>query len=424
MEYPCKFFAPTVMKNKFIRAFVAIFKQMKKMYIQLLMPALLILAACPVFSQNVDEIIARHVAAHGGYENWNGIESMKITGNFTSFSEVKPFTEFKARGGKFYSDHHKGQFRVLEGCNGKTYWVDDPWFELGFPHVANDAEEYVIRQKAEFCTPFFNYKEKGYEVSYDGIEESEGKDTYKLTLTRPDGKTGTWYLDTTSFLEVSSVSRWADFAGPVMQQVFYDDFREVEGIVLPFYTERVFSIRHRVVEIENVEINPDFDHEIFEFPLSPEMQQLKFMEGSWRVALETMGRSGSLQLSDSTTSEIHFVESKNLLRENIGYTSYFPIERIVEWTYNSETESYLMTTFNSFYSNMTIFEGTANADTISFHKVQLSTPEEEIAESQLPDSRYTITHPDENQMVIEFAQSRDGGENWGIAQRFTYTRVR
>ena len=396
---------------------------MKKMYIQLLLPALLVLAAGTATSQNAEEIVARHIAAHGGYENWTGIESMKITGNFTSFSEVKPYTEFKARGGKFYSDHHKGQFRVLEGCNGTTYWVDDPWFELGFPHVANGAEEYVIRQKAEFCTPFLNYREKGYEVAYEGVEETEGVDCHKLALTRPDGKTETWYLDTSTFLEVSSVSRWADFAGPVMQQVFYDDFREVGGIVLPFYTERVFSIRHRVVEIENVEINPDFDHEIFELPLSPEMQKLKFMEGSWKVALETMGRSGSLQLSDSTTSEIHFVESKNLLRENIGYTSYFPIERIVEWSYNSETGSYLMTTFNSFYSSMTVFTGTANADTISFRKVQLPSPGEETPESQQTEAKYTITRPEENRMVIEFAQSRDGGENWGIAQRFTYTRV-
>lgn len=396
---------------------------MKKIYIHLLLPALLVLAAGTASSQTTEEIVARHIEAHGGYENWNGIESMKITGNFTSFSEVKPYTEYKARGGKFYSDHHKGQFRVLEGCNGKTYWVDDPWFELGFPHLANDAEEYVIRQKAEFCTPFFNHREKGFEVEYEGLEATEGVDCYKLVLSRPDGKTETWYLDTTTFLEVSSVSRWADFAGPVMQQVFYDDFREVDGIVLPYYTERVFSIRHRVVEIKDIEINPELDHEIFEFPLSPEMGQLKFMEGSWKVALETMGRSGNLQLSDSTTSEIHFVESKNLLRENIGYTSYFPIERIVEWSYNSETGSYLMTSFNSFYSNMTVFMGSANADTIIFRKVQLSSSDEETTESQQPESKYTITRPEENRMVIEFAQSRDGGENWGIAQRFTYTRI-
>lgn len=392
---------------------------MKKYLIQLVLPVLLIFVANSGFSQDVEEIVARHIAAHGGQENWNRIESMKITGDFTAFSEVKPFTEYKARGGKFYSDHHKGQFRILEGCDGKTYWVDDPWFELGFPHLANDAEEFVIRQKAEFCTPFFNYKERDFEVTNEGVEQSEGRDCYKLVLKRPSGKSETWYIDTTTYLEVSSVSRWADFAGPVMQQVFYDDFREVDGVVLPYYVERVFSIRHRVKEIKNIEINPDFDHRIFEFPRSPQMEKLRFMEGNWKVAMESMGRSGSLQLTDSTTSEIQFVDSKNLLRENISYTSYFPIERMVEWSYNSQLEAYLMTTFNSFYSNMTVFKGTADADTLTFDEVRLGMDEET---GQDPLTKITIRKADENRMVIETTQSRDAGVTWGVVQRWTYRR--
>ncbi len=239
---------------------------MKKMKQGVLIIAILILFGGFCFGQTADAIVKKHIEAHGGTENWGRIQSLKISGDFTAFSEVKPYTEYKARDGKFYSNHHKGQYRVIEGCNGATYWVDDPWFELGFPHVANEAEKYVIQQKAEFCTPFFDYQQKGYTLSYEGIEKTEGVDTYKLELTRESSYRETWYLDTATYLEVMSTSRWADFAEPTTQQVFYSDFREVENIVLPFYTERVFSIRNRVVEIKEVEINPEFGAAIFNFP--------------------------------------------------------------------------------------------------------------------------------------------------------------
>ena len=39
-----------------------------------------------IFSQTVDEIIEKHIAAHGGAEIWNAVNALKITGKFTAFS--------------------------------------------------------------------------------------------------------------------------------------------------------------------------------------------------------------------------------------------------------------------------------------------------------------------------------------------------
>ncbi len=391
---------------------------MKKIILNVLIPAAMVLFSGICFAQTADEIIANHIEAHGGLENWEAIKSMKITGQFTSFSEIHPFTDIKARGGKYLSKHNRGQFPATEGCNGKIYWVDDPWFELGFPHIANSIEAYVIKQKAEFCTPFFNYKEKGFTVAFEGEEKVEGKDVYKMVLTRDDGNQETWFLNTETYLEVMSTSLWADFASPSMQEVFYDDFRKVGNIIIPFYTERVFSIRNRIVEIENVELNIDPDPSIFCFPLSPEMQKLKFMAGDWNVVLESRGRSGNLQFADSTFSEIVFVKNKNLIQENISYTSFFPIQRVVNWSYSSDFNTYMMTLFNSFYSNTSVFMGDFSSDTLMVDNSQIKYKDE--TENGL--SKYSILKIDDDTMIVEMYQSRDGGENWAIAQRFTYTR--
>ncbi len=380
---------------------------------------LLIIFTTGLISQTVDEIIVQHLQAHGGKDNWDAVQSMKITGMFTSFSEVNPFTDIKARGGKFYSSHQLGQHPVLQGTNGHIYWVDDPWFELGFPHIANNAEKHVIKQKSEFCTPFFNYRERGFTVELEGTEIAEGRDAFKLILTREDGKKETWWLDTETYLEIKSASQWADFASPSMQEVFYDDFRKVGDVVMPFYVERVFSIRNRMIEIEDVELNFNPGTEIFELPLSKEMSKLKFMEGTWSVILESRGRSGQLEQADSTTSDISFVPGKNLMEEKIGYSNYFPLERWVRWSYNSDWDTYMMNSFNSFYSNTDIFTGGFTGDTLTMSNASVKIDDE----GKSIFSKYVIRKLDENKMTIELEQSRDGDENWGLVQRFTYSRI-
>jgi hypothetical protein len=391
---------------------------MKKMKLYLT-GFLLVIFSTGLISQTVDEIILQHIQAHGGKENWDAIQSMKITGMFTSFSEVNPFTDIKARGGKFRSNHNLGQHKVTQGCNGEIYWVDDPWFELGFPHIANEAEKHVIKQKVEFCTPFFNYRERGFTVELEGTEKAEGKDAYKLILTREDGKKETWWIDTETYLEIKSASQWADFASPSMQDVFYDDFKRVGEIVMPFYVERVFSIRNRMIEIENVELNINPDPDIFELPLSENMRKLKFMEGHWSVILESRGRTGELVRADSTTSTISFVPGKNLMEEKISYTSYFPVEKLVRWSYNTDFDTYMMNSFNSFYSNTDIFTGGFSGDTLTVSNANFKINDE----GKNMFSKYVIRNVDENKMTVELEQSRDGGENWGLAQRFTYTRI-
>ncbi|MFP4471536.1 MAG: DUF1579 family protein [Bacteroidales bacterium] len=371
-----------------------------------------------ISAQTADEIISKHIEAHGGMENWNAIQSMKITGQFTAFSETKPYTEVKARGGKYFSDHYKGQHRVIEGCDGSVYWVNDPWFDYPFPHLANDAEANVIRQKAVFCTPFFDYRDHGFKVEYQGMDEAEGRDCHKLILTRENGLTETWFLDAETFLEVMTLSQWADFAAPESQEAFYDDFREVNGVVIPFYTERVFSIRHRVTQIEEIQFNTSPDPSLFEMPLSPEMERLSFMKGEWDVVLETMSRGGRLTFADSTTSRIGFLPHKNFLQEDITYATYFPIEKMNQITYNSGLNKYLFTTYNGFYSRLSVFQGDFAGDTLVLEDSQVRFNEDEITDM----GKYRIYPKDKNSMVVELDQSRDDGANWTTMQRFTYTR--
>jgi len=225
-----------------------------------------------VTAQKADDIIAKHIKAHGGANNWEAVKSMKITGMYTAFSVEKEFTTIKVRPNKYHSDFYLNNTPVKQVSDGTTAWFDNPEYRIPFPIRASPSEKNEIKQKAEFCTPFFNYKEKGYTVEYLGKEKYEGVELLKLKLIKVDKQEETWYLDPKTYLEYVSISSWSDFGRPVEQESFYSEFTKVGNIILPFYIETAFSTRNRETRIEKVELNIKPDHSIFDLALSEQMK--------------------------------------------------------------------------------------------------------------------------------------------------------
>ena len=379
----------------------------------------ILIGLVPILShaQDVDEIIAKHIEAHGGMEAFQKIKAMKVTGQFTSFSETNPFTEIKAGPTQYYSTYNLGQHKVKDGLNGDYCWRVDPWFRRTEPRQSTDAEQSSIIQKAEFVTPFFNYQERGFTVEYKGKEEVDGIKVFKLELARPaQGLTETWYINSKTYLEYMCSSIWQDFAGPAMAESIFEDFREVDGILFPFYIERVFSIRHRITEIGKIEINPKVDHAQFAPPLTEQMKALKFLHGDWNVVLNVLSRGGGWTQADSTESSIKFVENMNMLEENMNYTNYYKLAKRMNISYNSAKQNYLMTIFLDYTSNLKVLQGNFSGDSLIFENTNISyTTDESVG----PYTKYIFSDISEKGFLLETANSQDG-KTWAVRQKFRY----
>jgi hypothetical protein len=371
------------------------------------------------FSQEVDEIIAKHIEAHGGLAKWNEINALKISGTFTGFSLEKDFSCYKMKSGFYYADLYLGEINVIEGFNGKEGWTIDPWQEMDYARKLNSEEVNVFLQKAEFFTPFYNYKEKGHKVVLKGKETIEGLEVFVLELTRDNNKVETWYLNAETYLEYICKSDWVDFARNAPAETFFDDFREVDGLVLPFFIERTFWQRDRILQIENIEINPEVDMAIFEMPRREEMKMLEFMEGEWEVQIEVWTRRGSWYNLGNTHSSIDFA-SINLLQENITYERIFSITKQLNYTYNEQSKNYRISVFNDLNSNLRIFEGTFNDTSFVYNDVNIhyaNTTDDESIHIQ-----YEILKNEDGGFSIIRSQSTDKGESWSPSDRFIYSR--
>lgn len=371
-----------------------------------------------VNAQSVEDIIAKHIKAHGGAEKWDAITSMEITARFTTFSEEKDFYAVKTNKGEYYSDLHIGQYEVKEAFNGTTGWTIDPWHALGFPRQLNKIEVNVFLQKAEFFSPFYKYKNKGYEVEFIGRENVDGVDTYAIKLTRSNGKEETWYLDATSYLEYKSESEWVDFGMLALAETFYDDFQTVDGVVIPFYVERIFAQRDRVTIIENIRFNTSIDQDIFEMPKSKEMNKLAFLAGKWDVQIDVRGRNNTWQTIDNTVSGFHF-EADNLLKQKLSFSANYVQSMILNYTYNKSENKYRLTVYNEFSSSMDVFEGSFSDGIFSVDNTDISYGDTEAAKAALQYSIYDIT---EDSFMFEIKNSRDKGKTWNSAYKLYHTR--
>ena len=308
---------------------------------------------------------------------------------------------------------------MIESFNGETGWTIDPWQEMDYARNLNSGEINVFLQKAEFFTPFYKYKEKGHTVEYTGLDTIDGIEVFVLKLTRTNGKIETWYLNSTTYLEYLCKSDWVDFARTLPSEIFFDDFRTVDGLVLPFFTDRTFWQRDRVLQIENVEINPKIDENIFVMPRRKEIDKLTFMQGEWNVKVEAWTRRGTWYDMGNTTSSISFA-STNMLQENITYERTFQISKTLNYSYNELSENYRISVFDDLSSSINIFQGGFIDTSFIYDDTRISFGDS-INEGNAY-FQFSISNIKKDSFIIERKNSTDGGKTWNPRDKFTYTR--
>lgn len=370
-------------------------------------------------AQELDQIIAKHIEAHGGAEKWNTVENMKISAQFTAFSEVDDWMAIKTKDGKYYSELSLGKHKVTEAFDGKHGWTIDTWHEIDYPRLLNKAEENVFFQKSEWMTPLFNYKEKGLELAYLGEEDLEGVAVYVIKVTRPNENFETWYLSKDSYLEYKRVSVWVDFAYPVEAETYFEDFRDVNGLIIPFYVEKMFSQRNRVLEIQDIELNTDIDQAIFEMPQNENMQKLHFILGNWDVKVEAFSpRRNRWFPVDQTISKIGYV-GNNLIEENIQYTANYVMPIKLQYSYHLASKSYRVNLYNGFSSEMEFMLGHWNDTSFVAENTQIHFQDTTFTKNF---GRFQIILKNDDEFNLLIQNSFDKGKTWVNRQRLTYSK--
>ncbi|HET9225092.1 MAG TPA: hypothetical protein VFR31_00375, partial [Thermoanaerobaculia bacterium] len=204
---------------------------------------MLALLAPAVGAQTLDEVLAKHAAAHGGLEKWRAVNSLIITGNEVIFSNSVPFVYEWRRPDSFRFEHSILGKKVTVGHDGKVTWWVHEIFDIKTPTAVSE-NAVLARHAAEFESPLIDATAKGNKVELLGKDEVDGQPALKLKVTRKDGFEETWYLDPSTHLELARFDTTLDLPEVKDRWTYFSDFRTVEGLVLPHRQDQEYSIRH------------------------------------------------------------------------------------------------------------------------------------------------------------------------------------
>ena len=146
------------------------------------------LLAVPASAQSVDDIVAKHLAARGGYEKIKAIQSLKITRTVTTpFTSKDKVVIFKKRPALFrFERTATGQTApVPRGINADAVWDTGPGGKIITREAQFASEAREI--DADFDGLLVDWKDKGHTVALEGKEPMTGWEGYKLKVTTKGG---------------------------------------------------------------------------------------------------------------------------------------------------------------------------------------------------------------------------------------------
>lgn len=365
-----------------------------------------------------DEVIAKHIAARGGAEKWAAIRSISVTGMQTAFSKTAPFKLIRERDNKFHLDSEQDGKKVEIGYDGGMGWWDNHWFQEGAQAIKG-ADVPVVLRDADFVNPFFDYRAKGYEVKLIGKSEFEGMPSIALELKRADGMAETWHLDPKTYLEFARESPGSDFGNPMPLRTYYDDFRAVAGVKMPYRIESQWYTRERIWNVEKIETNVAVDESIFVMPPPMGMGPLLPLVGEWQVAMQQRQQPSAPWTDSKRESKIEKVMGGAVLQER--FTTADGNQVLRTYTYDRFRKRYRLTEVNDATTYLDISDGELDATgKLQVSNVASGTTFEGFG--MVFNGRLSVFEITPTGFKVEEEISTDGGKNWFVAGKATYTR--
>jgi hypothetical protein len=113
---------------------------------------------------------------------------------------------------------------------------------------------------------YARWRETYAEAECVGTETVNGKPAYKVILTPKDGPPQSLYFDQASNLLVKVGLTVENPMGVIPVESFLEDYRKVDGLLLPYTVKVVVMGQERLMTTESIEQNVDLPEDRFALP--------------------------------------------------------------------------------------------------------------------------------------------------------------
>jgi hypothetical protein len=219
-------------------------------------------ASLMAMAQTADEIIEKHIAAIGGKENWKKVTSMVMVGKLNVMGRDVDVT--------ITGVHLKGSRQDISvaGMNGYSFTTpNNGWNYMPFqgqtkpePMTADDVKEGL--DDLDLQGNLLDYQAKGHTVELLGKEDVEGTECFKLKITRKNSGEQVVFIDPATYYIIRTVTKRKAMGQEMDLSVDVSDYREVNGIKVPFSVSQQFG----TVVFTSIKVNEAVDEKLFANP--------------------------------------------------------------------------------------------------------------------------------------------------------------
>ena len=231
----------------------------------------LAIVAAPLSAQTLDSILSKYVQTIGGAARVQAVQTLRRTGRFTGGGGFEAVVVQENK--RPNSVREEFSIQGMTGINaydGHDGWKIEPWQGKRDPEALGEEEMHGILDDADFDGPLVNYQAKGNRVEYQGIEQVEGSDAYKLKVTRPNGDVSFYYLDTEYYVPIRIDTQRMIRGAPQEFETSLGDYKQVAGVYLLFSSESgpkgSSSTDRSKITYDKIEANVPLDNTRFTRP--------------------------------------------------------------------------------------------------------------------------------------------------------------
>jgi hypothetical protein len=211
-----------------------------------------------------DLVLDRYVEAIGGRAAWEKLTSRQSIGTIQIPAMSLSGT---------VEVHEKAPNRLLavvvisgatfrQGYDGTAAWADDPQNGL---RSLSGQELAEAGREADFYRPL-NLRKVYSKLAVTGAEKIGDRDTFVMEATLPDAQVDKMYFDNQSGLLLRSTTHRHTIQGAVAIQADLADYREVDGVKLPFSVRQSSAETDFTIQITEVHHNISLDDAQFSKP--------------------------------------------------------------------------------------------------------------------------------------------------------------
>ena len=241
---------------------------MRRLSCYALLAIALVSAPGPARAQDPAKIAEQYVKAAGGSKALSRVQTETLEGTFTNPVDGKPATyTFSTKlPNRYYSEFVLGDKNLIEAYNGKSAWRQTASGEIST--LLGQQGLQLEAASVYYNSRFVNPKKNKLALVFVGHAQVRGRDALQIEVTTPTNIRRQVFFDPQTHLIVKESTA----LGGVDQEILYGDYRDVDGVKLPYKIELHRGSDVYSIDISRAAINGTIGERVFDFPKKSQVQ--------------------------------------------------------------------------------------------------------------------------------------------------------